>query len=328
MATVKQIYKDENAAAVALPSSRTGADTYQEKQNPSIYKDSKEGFRQFTQLPHELKLMILQERLTGELASPIRTLISIADEPSLFTMGTRRQDGSLWYTGNNLIRDEIERRSIVLPARQLTHPGDSTYHMDRGLCSQGPASYQYIGTRPISKDALCYMDYNTAFRVFERFDTCRPDSGISWAWLTNLLLDYRTFRALLEEYTLNDRCIEQPSPFRCLSGLKVLYLGFARRWTEVVLVEGHSAEDILINVEPVKEAGKQRGDPPEWRPKFPDDVLPHAGLEAMISSALQESAEDVLARDWQGIALRWVVVKDKGITRRRDVIRVCGLTNG
>lgn len=297
-------------------------DRNQPKPETEDQADSPKCFHMFSSLPDELGVMILQDRLVGELTPPIRTIVAIDGEPNVLTKGVRRNDQGLWHTGNNFVRGEVERSSIMLPTLQLTHPGNCIYYLDEGVCSHSRALHRFIGDRPVPKALVFYMNYDTALNLFGGFHYPHESSMAGWASLTNLLLDYQTFRALGQGFRSTNRHVGTVPPLLYLSGLKVLYLGFARRWTEIVLVEGPSVDDLLIRVQPVSKIvdGDSETEIVVWKLDIPEGKCLHQGLQAMILTALLESAEEVKALQSAGIEICWVAVNDEGITRRRDVI--------
>jgi hypothetical protein len=164
------------------------------------------------------------------------------------------------------------------------------------------------------------MEYETALGVFEKIEDLlsRPSQ---LEWLTNILLGYQTFLSLLRQFPPNCTRVGQVPPFEALPNLRRLYIGFARRCTEIVLVEGIRAENVFIPIEAVEESHDEHGIPTKWHVAGCGGVELHAGLEAMIMAALHDSSRDIGALKADGVEVEWVVIKEVGVTRRRDVIR-------
>ncbi|KAH8648605.1 hypothetical protein BX600DRAFT_475536 [Xylariales sp. PMI_506] len=124
------------------------------------------------------------------------------------------------------------------------------------------------------------------------------------------------------------------TPFSLLPNLQLLYVGFARRWPEVVLVEGRF-NDILVEVDVVLQCNSYDDDDddgdidmdwasgtsgPAQSPRVRSPVALHPGLEVAIIETVESSRAYVEAMTRMGIWVIWVVVMDEGLVRRREFI--------
>ncbi|KAF2995436.1 hypothetical protein E8E14_003083 [Neopestalotiopsis sp. 37M] len=318
-------------------------------------------FTRFSELPTELRSMILRERLNKELIPPLRTLTMAAPqdsssseplEPHVLTSGTPWEDRGLWYTGNALIRADVERHccrpSSLLPVRRLTDPGSQEYCINEGVTRSTPERHHAIGRRPLPRGTVFYAGPEVVSMISEEslLVPCddEVDGNISSApapaarprrllssidWLENLLLSHQTFRALIRhaERTGSDR------PFGFAPNLRTLYLGFGRRWAEVVMLEAQSAADALVPVRLLQQSSSSgsssrvadasapiglvmlaMGDTPGSEGRM------HVGLTAMIMDAAKQSLSDVRALEALGLQVRWVVVPETAMVRPKESI--------
>ncbi|KAH8193629.1 hypothetical protein TruAng_012203 [Truncatella angustata] len=208
----------------------------------------------------------------------------------ILTHGVLARDRGLWYTGNALIRGEIEGLSTPIPTRILTQLGIDYYYMDKVIATLSRESHRALGVRPVPKNAIYYMRFETVLESFQRLKDSRMNP-IQFEWLQNLLLDHKTFRAILKRFpSLRSR---DNSHFKLMPNIKILYIGFPRRWSEIVLVEGTNIEDVLITV--------KRNDTVSDELVFSvgqtiaDLVELQDGLMAIIKKGIRESIADVEA---------------------------------
>lgn len=272
--------------------------------------------------------MILQERLDSELTPPLRTLIIADEEPHILTQGATGQLSGLWHTGNRLLRGEVERRSTLLPSRLLTDPGLNCYYINRGLTKATAEQHHYIGLRPVPDGAVIFAGLATVLRLCSRGDVMRPERR-RLEWLSSLLVDHYTFRALLRQRAEDELFYPPPSedgsssqpPFRFAPNLRTLYLGFGRRLGDVVMMEARCAGVALLPVQVLEQDGD--GDDSDHGPSglvVDEGEELHGGLEAMIELAARESLPDVRALEACGVEVRWVVIRDEAMVRRDDLI--------
>ncbi|ETS74953.1 hypothetical protein PFICI_13437 [Pestalotiopsis fici W106-1] len=318
-----------------------------EQPGDEVQEAAPAAFPRFQELPAELRTMVLQERLDEELIPPIQTLTIMAHdngqepEPHVLTRGIKSKDRGLWHTGNRLVRAEVERRCCpaLLPVRQLTDPGSHRYLINQGLTRSTPERHRDMGQRPMPRGTVFYVGPEVASMLLLLSEE-RPvhDDGSTLGqvengrlhldWLENLLLDHHTFRVLLRqaERTGNDQ------PFRFAPNLRTLYLGFGRRWTEVVMIEARSAEDTLLPVRLLQPPSSSRDDDDDDVGEPTGLVMMavgghagreqemHGGLTAMIMDAARQSLSDVRALEASGLQVRWVVVRDDCMVRRKEFI--------
>lgn len=301
-----------------------------EQDNDTNHEPRPSTFSKFGQLPVELRLMILQERLDSELTPPLRTLIMADEEPHILTQGATGQLSGLWHTGNRLLRGEVERRSTLLPARLLTDPGLNCYYINRGLTKATAEQHHYIGLRPVPDGAVIFAGLATALRLCSRGDVMRPERR-RLEWLSSLLVDHYTFRALLRQRA-EDELFYPPSsedgggsqpPFRFAPNLRTLYLGFGRRLGDVVMMEARHARAALLPVRVLEQDGDDDDSDNNHGPSglvVDEGQELHGGLEAMIELAARESLSDVRALEACGVEVRWVVIRDEAMVRRDDLI--------
>lgn len=303
-----------------------------EKDDDTNHESPPETFSKFGQLPVELRLMILQERLDSELVPPLRTLIIADEEPHILTQGATSQLSGLWHTGNRLLRGEIERRSTLLPARLLTDAGLNCYYINRGLTKTTAKQHHAIGLRPVADGAVIFAGLAAVLRLCSAGDAMRPERR-RLEWLSSLLVDHYTFRALLRQRAEDelfypppsvDGSSQQPPPFRFAPNLRTLYLGFGRRLGDVVMMEARCARAALLPVRvPEQQDG---GDDNSDGNHGPGGLVVdegeelHGGLGAMIELAAWESLPDVRELEACGVEVRWVVIRDEAMVRRDDLI--------
>ncbi|KAI4600868.1 hypothetical protein KJ359_013031 [Pestalotiopsis sp. 9143b] len=299
-----------------------------EKDDDTNHESPPETFSKFGQLPVELRLMILQERLDSELAPPLRTLIIADEEPHILTQGATSQLSGLWHTGNRLLRGEIERRSTLLPARLLTDAGLNCYYINRGLTKTTAEQHHGIGLRPVPDGAVIFAGLATVLRLCSAGDVLRPERR-RLEWLSGLLVDHYTFRALLRQRAEDELFYPPPSedggssqqpPFHFAPNLRMLYLGFGRRLGDVVMMEARCAGTALLPVRVLEQDSDDDSDHGPSGLVVDEGEELHGGLEAMIELAARESLPDVRELEACGVEVRWVVIRDEAMVRRDDLI--------
>ncbi|KAK8133232.1 hypothetical protein PG999_001405 [Apiospora kogelbergensis] len=233
---------------------------------------------------------------------------------------------------------------VQLPARHVTFPGASVAHPDIGLVEHplvseavdnddggggGGGLYNPAAT-------VFYLDHASLMALFrDAAAMTTPPPADRFAWLTDLLLDRRTFEHLLWVPRPSRRPTAQP--FASLPGLRRLVVGFLHRWQDVAVLEGPYGDvveeldvDVYYSANP-RSTAADPDDNGEGRSTDVDDeptvsyvaVRPRRVVHPMITHIITETvlhtASSVRALNRAGVRVTWAVIR-QGVTRRRDVM--------
>ncbi|KAK6829809.1 hypothetical protein PG987_010393 [Apiospora arundinis] len=305
--------------------------------------------------PPELRVMIYELVLAAEDEPPmVRTLAFDWAQRGLHVLTSH--EAYLHPSARGLLMTNPEAygearrmdRRIQLPARLVTFPGTDIAHPDLGLLDEPLISEPADGASGAGGDGgtrlfnpaatVFYTDQPSLLALFNAVAMGLAPAG-RFAWLTDLLLDRRTFEHVLWLSRPSGAGRRPNVPFPALPGLRRLVVGFLHRWQDVAVLEGpypdvveeidvdvyHRGRRRVVSPDSSSNSGEEGGqDDDEDDGLIVDYVVVrprravHSMIIQLVSETVLHTAASVRALNRAGVQVTWAVVW-QGVTRRHEI---------
>ncbi|KAK8075709.1 hypothetical protein PG997_010372 [Apiospora hydei] len=223
------------------------------------------------------------------------------------------------------LHEAVRAHWVRLPARVVTSPGGTIAHPDLGLLDQ-----------PLVSRAAGDSWWNPATTVFHIDQpsltslTNTVAAGLTSAgrfeWITDLLLDRRTFEHLFWQPLTpgSSRRLPDP-PLAALPGLRRLIVGFLRRWQDVVVIEGpyrDVIEELHVAIHYAAAANDDddaNNEPSVLAVQVGPGLAPFSPVFGMIiCETVLHTIPSVRALNRAGVQVVWAAIR-QGVTRRQEI---------
>ncbi|KAK7913969.1 hypothetical protein PG985_011672 [Apiospora marii] len=276
-------------------------------------------------LPPEMRTMIYQRALDLDNATPmVRSLVYRYSRPDLHLQSAnlanlRPRSWALFIAIREALSEALRIGWTRLPTRLVTFPGANVAHPDRGLTNRPLEGQPLNNGRLLNPETTAfYVDQESLSMLAPMAATGQINPPDRYAWLTDLVLESRTFEdlSLLPRPPGSDR----PQPLDALPGLRRLTVGFLRRWQDVVAVEGPQRdviEEARVDIQYDPDENDGSAEPVVRRVDVRLEPS-NSEIELMIFQTVWHTTRTVRALERAGVDVVWAFIR-QGVTRRLDI---------